>query len=92
MSSISDNDVYASDDEETEEIDISALSFEFRGEHIPVTTSSTVTPGEAQMVLECRQFTTWVARCEQTYGNKLLKMHSVEIQSVDPFGARYVYV
>ena len=85
-----DDDYLVSEDDETEEIDISALSFEFRGEPVPVTISSTVTPGEAQMVLECKQFTTWVARCEQTYGNQLLKMHSVEIQSVDPFGARYV--
>lgn len=77
-------------EEETEAIDISTLSFEFRGEPIPVTKASTVTPGEAQMALECKQFTTWVARCEQTYGNKLLKMHSVEIQSVDPFGKRGV--
>lgn len=90
IASDNNSDRYSSDDEETEKIDISALSFEFRGEPIPVTTSATVTPGEAQMALECRQFTTWVARCEQTYGQKLLKMHSVEIQSVDPFGARYV--
>ncbi|CAB9513906.1 keto reductase family 1 member C1 homolog [Seminavis robusta] len=82
--------VSTSEEESVEELDISALSFEFRGDHVPVTVASTVTPGEAQMVMECKQFTNWVARCEQTYGNKLLKMHSVEIQSVDPFGQRGV--
>ena len=79
-----------SDEESVEEIDISALSFKFRGESVPVTASSTVTPAEAQMVLECKQFTDWVSRCEKTYANKQFKMHSVEIQSVDPFGQRYV--
>ena len=81
--------VSTSDEESIEEIDISALSFEFRGEQIPVTVLSTVTAAEAQMVLECKQFTAWVARCEKTYANKMFKMHSVEIQSVDPFGHRY---
>ena len=73
-----------------EEIDISALSFEFRGENIPVTASSTVSAAEAQMALECKPFTNWVARCEKTYADKMFKMHTVEIQSVDPFGNRYV--
>ena len=80
-----------SDEESVEAIDISALSFKFRGESVPVTVSSTVTPAEAQMVMECKQFTAWVARCEKTYANKQFKMHSVEIQSVDPFGRRYVF-
>ena len=77
-----------SDEESVEEIDISALSFQFRGEKIPVTVSSTVTAVEAGMALECKHFTTWVARCEKAYANKKFKMHSVEIQSVDPFGHR----
>ena len=78
----------SSDEESFDEIDISALSFEFRGESIPVTASSTVTAAEAKMALECKQFTQWLARCEKTYANKMFKMHSVEIQSVDPFGHR----
>lgn len=82
-----------SDEESSEErIDISALSFEFRGEQVPVTASSTVTAAEAQMALECNQFTAWVARCQKTYADKQFKMHGVEIQSVDPFGQRYVSV
>jgi len=77
-------------DESTEEIDISALSFDFRGEPVPVYVSSTVSPAEAQMALECKLFTSWVARCEKEYNHKKIKMHSVELQSVDPFGRRYV--
>lgn len=85
------SDTYSNTDEESiEEIDISALSFEFRGKQVPVSVASTVSPGEAQMALECKQFTTWAHRCEKAYGNKLIQMHSVEIQSVDPFGQRYV--
>jgi hypothetical protein len=80
----------SSEEESVEEIDATTLSFEFKGGTIPVNISSTVTPGEAQMVLECKQFTSWVSRCEQTYANKEIKMHSVEIQSVDPFGRKYV--
>ena len=80
--------VSTSDEESVEEIDISALSFQFRGKQIPVTVASTVTAAEAQMALQCKQFTTWVARCEKTYANKMFQMHSVEIQSVDPFGRR----
>jgi hypothetical protein len=79
-----------SEDECFEEIDVSALSFEFRGANIPVNVASAVTPGEAQMVLECKQFTSWLSRCEKTYANKHFNIHSVEIQSVDPFGQRYV--
>ena len=79
-----------SEEESVEEMDISALSFEFRGAHIPVTASSTVTAAEAKMALECKQFTNWVARCEKTYASKMFNMHAVEIQSVDPFGHRYV--
>ena len=78
------------DEGSIEEIDVSALSFEFLGEQVPVTVSATVTPGEAQMALECTQFTSWVARCEKSYRDKQFKMHGVEIQSVDPFGQRGV--
>ena len=83
-------DSVTSEEESFEEIDVSALSFEFRGTKVPVSVASTVTPGEAQIVLECKQFTNWVARCEKTYANKHLKMHGIEIQSVDPFGQRCV--
>ena len=78
------------EEEDFEEIDISALCFTFRGEKVPVTVASTVSAAEAKMALECKQFAAWVARCEKTYSNKKFKMHSVEIQSVDPFGQRYV--
>ena len=73
-----------------EELDIAALSFDFHGYKVPVTVVSTVTPVEARMALECPQFKAWVARCERDYEHKLLKMHSVELQSVDPFGNRCV--
>lgn len=77
----------------------SGLSFEFRGEKIPVTHASSIPKEHAEKALVCGPFQTWVERCERdvlldqsgsitTY--QRLNLHGVEYQSIDMFGARGV--
>ena len=67
------------------------LLFNFRGRSVTVTYAS-VTKETAQMALESQLFRTWAGRCEKEHGNKRIEIHSIEIQSVDLFGARCVRV
>jgi hypothetical protein len=73
-------------------IDQARLSFPFRDRRVPVTFVSSVPFEHAQMALQSEPFITWYRRCERVTSNKKrLELHSVCIQSVDLFGARYVY-
>jgi hypothetical protein len=67
-----------------------ALTFLFRGRNIPATFSEAVRPEVASLALRSEIFCTWRDRCEQEHEEKRLELHSVEIQSVDLFGPRYV--
>jgi len=68
------------------------LSVSFRGTEIPVTWSASVTRDQAVLGLDSRPFVTWLQRCQNGTGNtsKELVVHSIEIQSIDMFGPRYV--
>jgi ADP-sugar diphosphatase len=68
----------------------SSLFFSFRGRNVPVTVSAGVTDEEAAMAIASGPFTTWYQRCEEETDGKRIDIHSVEIQSVDLFGARVV--
>jgi hypothetical protein len=65
-----------------------SLSFTFRGKKVPVTHPA-VDRAQAQMAVASEPFTKWYQRCEKPQGRKQIEIHSVEIQSVDMFGARY---
>uniref|UniRef100_A0A7S3P4I3 Nudix hydrolase domain-containing protein n=1 Tax=Amphora coffeiformis TaxID=265554 RepID=A0A7S3P4I3_9STRA len=71
---------------------MSTLSFPFRGRQVPVTVASSVPAEHAVAALQSQPFQTWYQRCEQSgsSSDKHLEIHSVEIQSVDMFGARKV--
>ena len=72
---------------------MSTLSFPFRGRQVPVMVASSVPDEHAAAALESQPFQTWYQRCEQSSGgssDEHLEIHSVEIQSVDMFGARCV--
>jgi hypothetical protein len=64
------------------------LSFTFRGKKVPVTHPA-VERTHAEMAVASEPFTKWYHRCEKPKGQKQIEIHSVEIQSVDMFGARY---
>lgn len=76
------------------------LSFPFRDRRVPVTVASSVPAAHAAAALQSQPFRSWYQRCEQQQHasdstasiakNKHLEIHSVEIQSVDMFGARCV--
>jgi hypothetical protein len=63
------------------------LTFLFRGNNVPVTHPS-MSREVALLALESDPFQTWSKRCEQENGQKRIAIHSVEIQSVDLFGAK----
>jgi hypothetical protein len=65
-----------------------SLFFTFRGKKVPVTHPA-VDLVQAQMAVASEPFTKWYRRCEKPQGQKQIEIHSVEIQSVDLFGARY---
>jgi hypothetical protein len=65
-----------------------SLSFTFRGKKVLVTHPA-VDRVQAQMAIASEPFMTWYQRCEKPQGQKQIEIHSVEIQSVDMFGARY---
>jgi ADP-sugar diphosphatase len=67
------------------------LSFPFRGRRVPVTKSDGVTTNDATLSVDSDPFKTWYLNCErETKDNKSIEIHSVELQSVDLFGARRV--
>ena len=72
------------------------LSFSFRGRQVPVTWSAAVTPKQAEMTLQSKPFRKWVHRIETSVTNhpgephRQVNIESVELQSVDIFGARGV--
>ena len=68
------------------------LTVMFRGNEIPVSWSSAVTRDEAVKGLASEPFQTWLQRCMHGTGNttQQLCVHSIEIQSVDMFGPRFV--
>jgi hypothetical protein len=63
------------------------LTFLFRGKNVPVTYPS-MSREVALLALESDPFQTWSKRCEQENGQQRIEIHSVEIQSVDLFGAK----
>jgi hypothetical protein len=65
-----------------------SLFFTFRGKKVPVTHPA-IDRVQAQMAVASEPFTKWYQRCEKPKGQKQIEIHSVEIQSVDMFGARY---
>lgn len=75
---------------------IKELSFAFRGRQVPVTWSAAVTPEQAKMTLESKPFRKWVQRIETSASShpgeprRYVNIESVELQSVDLFGARGV--
>jgi integral membrane sensor domain MASE1 len=65
----------------------------FRTGRIPVTYSpAVVSHATAQLALASVPFRSWLKRCERkrSNDNKCLDVHSIELQSVDLFGTRYV--
>jgi hypothetical protein len=71
------------------------LVFQFRGQSVPVTKSAGVTMEEAQMTLRTNPFRSWVHRMETSISEgeaqrRQVQIRSVELQSVDLFGARGV--
>jgi len=72
------------------EASLSKLSFNFRGRKVPVTSNASISSEDAAKAVESEPFKTWYRRCERAKGNKKIEIHSVEIQSIDMFGARYV--
>jgi hypothetical protein len=81
------------------------LTFSFRGNQVPVTWSAAVTPEVAEMTIQSKPFQTWVKRCQRASNEnhsirliqdthqeptRRIDIESVEIQSVDLFGARGV--
>eukprot|EP00980_Cylindrotheca_fusiformis_P030354 scaffold24680_cov113-Cylindrotheca_fusiformis.AAC.7 len=69
-----------------------ALSFLFKGRRISASYANNISPETASLALESEVFRTWRDRCEKSYGDKELDLHSVEIQSVDLFGPRVGFV
>ena len=68
----------------------SNLTFQFRGKDVPVT-FPTMPHETAKRAIDSPPFQNWVQRCEASNDNgKTFEIHSVEIQSVDMFGARGV--
>lgn len=67
-----------------------ALTFLFRGSPIPVKHAENISAEVASLALESEIFCMWRDRSEQENNGKRLELHSVEIQSVDLFGERYV--
>ena len=67
------------------------LSFPFRGRQVPVSVAAGVPMEHAAQAVVSSPFCTWYQRCEQSgTDKKRIDIHSVEIQSVDMFGARCV--
>ncbi|CAB9513912.1 diketo-D-gluconic acid reductase [Seminavis robusta] len=69
------------------------LSFSFRGQSVPVTWSAAVSLEQANMTLVSKPFRNWVQRIESSKsspGQRQIQIESVELQSVDMFGARGV--
>ena len=67
------------------------LSFTFRDEEVPVTYASSVPLDHAKKALESEAFTNWVQNASRVRDkNKSLRIHSVELQSVDMFGPHRV--
>ena len=75
--------------ESAAEVDM-GLSFPFRARHVPVTFHPSLSRKAAEMAVASEPFTTWYRRCEKPQGLQQIEIHSVEIQSVDLFGARGV--
>ena len=69
-----------------------SLSVPFRGRKVPVTYSLAVSRQHAEMVIASEPFQSWLQRCEKGNSKKRLEVHSIEIQSVDLFGPRYVFI
>lgn len=61
----------------------------FRESRVPVKYPS-VSKECAEQAINCSMFKRWIERCEKVDGNKTMKVHEVEIQSVDMFGTRRV--
>ena len=76
------------------------LSVQFRGKEIPVSWSAAVTRDEAVQGVASEPFLTWLHRCTNAAGTttttttttKQLCVHHIEIQSVDMFGPRLVFL
>ena len=75
------------------------LSVQFRGKEIPVSWSAAVTRDEAVQGVASEPFLTWLQRCTNATGTtttttttKQLCVHHIEIQSVDMFGPRLVFL
>jgi hypothetical protein len=68
-----------------------SLTFQFREKIVPVTFHASIAPEVAKMATTCEPFQTWVKNCEQpSTDGRMIDIRSVEIQSVDLFGKRYV--
>lgn len=72
--------------------DVINLSFPFRGRQVPVTVSAVVSKEHATMAVSSDIFIDWYRSCEENNNTnnkkRQIEIHSVEIQSVDVFGAR----
>jgi hypothetical protein len=66
------------------------LGFPFRGTRVPVTHHASLSRTIAMAAVQSDPFVTWYKRCEKPQNGKSIEIDSVEIQSVDMFGPRYV--
>ena len=64
------------------------MDFPFREGRVPVTYHPSIPREHAEAAIKSDPFVNWYKSCERAVGKRRMEIHSVEIQSVDMFGAR----